>query len=321
AVMNYAYNGRGEQTRRYPTTASTAQTYASYDEAGHTVGVYDHAGNRIQEVIWLGDLPIGVIDANKLHYVQADHLGTPRNVIDPVAEKSVWAWQLGNEAFGDSAPNQDPDNNGTAFVFDLRFPGQRYDAASGLNQNYQRELDTGSGRYTQADPIGLRGGISAYGYAAGAPTLITDPLGLAAVLPAPLPFPAIPAWLGPAAGVGLSGYGGWLLGSEIYRQNAGSIADAVDAVCRDEPDRLCEKAKADARSAYYSLITKRFPHLYTGGTRGRDMGHADAVLQVQNKLRNAIGRVRYHCKIIPPYLARELALWEWAANVDPISFF
>ena len=178
AVMNYAYNGKGEQTRRYPTAASTVQTYASYDEAGHTVGIYDHAGNRIQEVIWLGDLPIGVIDTNKLHYVQADHLGTPRNVIDPVAEKSVWAWQLGNEAFGDSAPNQDPDNNGTAFVLDLRFPGQRYDGASGLNYNYFRDYEARLGRYSQSDPIGLNGGINTYLYVDGRPLSVIDKHGL-----------------------------------------------------------------------------------------------------------------------------------------------
>ncbi|KRD39383.1 hypothetical protein ASE35_03220 [Lysobacter sp. Root916] len=178
AVMNYAYNGKGEQTRRYPTTTSTAQTYASYDEAGHTVGVYDHTGNRIQEVIWLGDLPIGVIDTNKLHYVQADHLGTPRNVIDPVAETSVWAWQLGNEAFGDSAPNQDPDNNGAAFVFDLRFPGQRYDASSGLNYNYFRDYESITGRYGTSDPIGLNGGVNTYLYVDADPLSVIDRHGL-----------------------------------------------------------------------------------------------------------------------------------------------
>ncbi|MEG3791844.1 RHS repeat-associated core domain-containing protein, partial [Lysobacter sp. CCNWLW3] len=179
AVMNYAYNGKGEQTRRYPTSTSTAQTYASYDEAGHTVGIYDHAGNRIQEVIWLNDLPIGVIATNKLHYVQADHLGTPRNVIDPVVEKSVWAWQLGNEAFGGSAPNQDPDNNGAAFVLDLRFPGQRYDVVSGLNYNYFRDYESVTGRYFESDPIGLWDGPSTYAYVHSTPLHSFDIYGLA----------------------------------------------------------------------------------------------------------------------------------------------
>ncbi|WP_304438406.1 RHS repeat-associated core domain-containing protein, partial [Lysobacter sp. Root983] len=133
--------------------------------------------------IWLGGLPVGVIDTNNLHYVQADHLGTPRNVIDPVAEKSVWAWQLGNEVFGDRAPNQDPDNNGTAFVFDLRFPGQRYDATSGLNYNYFRDYDPATGRYSQSDPIGLKGGTSTYAYVSSNPMLRIDPYGLEGIGP------------------------------------------------------------------------------------------------------------------------------------------
>jgi len=61
----------------------------------------------------------------KLHYIEADALGTPRVIIDPVRDVAVWRWELSGEAFGDSAPNQDPDGDATTFVFDLRFPGQR----------------------------------------------------------------------------------------------------------------------------------------------------------------------------------------------------
>ena len=140
--------------------------------------MYDHAGNRIQEVIWLGDLPIGVIDTNKLHYVQADHLGTPRAVIDRARDVAIWTWALQGEAFGNSPPNQDPDLDSTAFVLDMRFPGQRYDAATGLNYNYFRDYDAASGRYVQSDPIGLAGGISTFGYVGGVPTAAIDSHGL-----------------------------------------------------------------------------------------------------------------------------------------------
>lgn len=51
----------------------------------------------------------------------------------------------------------------------MRFPGQRYDSFSGLNQNYYREYDTSSGRYTQSDPIGQGGGLNLYGYVKNAP--------------------------------------------------------------------------------------------------------------------------------------------------------
>lgn len=176
-VMNYAYNGRGEQVRRVGKT----NTYTLYDEGGHWIGDYDNNGAPLQQAIWLGDLPVGVLAKNTLHYVQADHLGTPRAVIDPVRDVAIWKWDLKGEAFGNTPPNQDPDGDGTAFVFDMRFPGQRYDAATGLNQNYFRDYDPGIGRYVQSDPIGLRGGASSYLYSLGAPTRVYDPFGLEAV--------------------------------------------------------------------------------------------------------------------------------------------
>lgn len=177
-VMRYRYNGKGEQVRRFPDRTSTAQTFAVYDEAGRVLGRYDHTGQRVQEYIWLGSLPVGVIAGDALYYVQADHLGTPRTVIDPSRQTAVWNWPLTGEAFGAAPPDADPDGNGVAFVFDLRFPGQQYDAASGLNYNYFRDYEPGTGRYVQSDPVGLAAGVSTYAYVWSNPVLGIDPFGL-----------------------------------------------------------------------------------------------------------------------------------------------
>jgi RHS repeat-associated protein len=41
-----------------------------------------------------------------------------------------------------------------------------------------RYYDPATGQFTQADPIGLAGGLNAYGFAAGDPVSYSDPFGL-----------------------------------------------------------------------------------------------------------------------------------------------
>jgi RHS repeat-associated protein len=178
-AMNYLYNGKGEQVYK---TGSGKTVVTVYDEAGHWIADYDAYGNAIQQVIWLDNLPVGLLvdtGANqKLYYIEADALGTPRVVIDPDRNVAVWNWSLANESFGDSAPNEDPDADGIAFMFDMRMPGQRYDAASGLSYNYFRDYDPSTGRYAESDPIGLNGGLATYDYAENRPNISIDRLGL-----------------------------------------------------------------------------------------------------------------------------------------------
>lgn len=174
-TMNYQLNGRGELVRKY---LNTNNSYTVYDEAGRWAGDYDNNGNALQQAIWLDDLPVALLASNQLKYLQPDQLGTPRAVIDPASNGVIWRWELEGEAFGNTVPNQDADSNGIPFVFNMRFPGQRYDAASGLNYNYFRDYEPGAGRYPQSDPIGLAGGLSTYGYANQNPLLFIDPSGL-----------------------------------------------------------------------------------------------------------------------------------------------
>ncbi|KRA17312.1 hypothetical protein ASD69_11435 [Lysobacter sp. Root604] len=192
-VRHYSYNALGERVLSIVPGVTgnpdgsggipDVHTYTVYDESGRWLGDYDTTGKALQQAIWLDGLPVGLLagaGANqKLHYIEPDHLGTPRAVIDRTRDVAIWTWALQGEAFGNSPPNQDPDLDSTAFVLDMRFPGQRYDMASGLNYNYFRDYDAASGRYVQSDPIGLRGGITTYGYAGADPLTYSDPLGLA----------------------------------------------------------------------------------------------------------------------------------------------
>jgi RHS repeat-associated protein len=50
--------------------------------------------------------------------------------------------------------------------------------ASGLQYRRNRYYDSGTGRFTQEDPIGLAGGLNLYGFATGDPVNFSDPFGL-----------------------------------------------------------------------------------------------------------------------------------------------
>jgi RHS repeat-associated protein len=63
-------------------------------------------------------------------------------------------------------------------TFNLRFPGQYYDSETGLNYNYFRDYEPGTGRYVESDPIGLKGGVSTYSYALSEPLIYIDMKGL-----------------------------------------------------------------------------------------------------------------------------------------------
>ena len=184
-TMGYRYNAKGERVAAINGDSGPVTTYTLYDEAGQWIGDYDGTGATIQQAIWMDNLPVGLLTgagtAQSLKYIEPDHLGTPRAVIDPnrgAAGVAIWTWDAKSEAFGNNPPNQDPDQDGSAFVFNMRFPGQRYDAISGLVYNYFRDYDPSVGRYIQSDPIGLRGGASTYGYVQGNPLFGIDPYGL-----------------------------------------------------------------------------------------------------------------------------------------------
>jgi RHS repeat-associated protein len=203
------HNGRGERVLlsqgapapALPTTSAAWRSSAGvrgyvYDESGQVISMLITGSPlRYEEIIWLDHTPIGRVESSTsavtaVHVIHSDHLNTPRALANAQTQGGqptgtvVWRWKLnqqtatGSNAFGAQPADEDPDGNGTSLRFDLRFPGQQYDAATGLHYNYFRDYEPGTGRYVESDPIGLRGGMSTYGYSLAQPLKRIDEKGL-----------------------------------------------------------------------------------------------------------------------------------------------
>lgn len=175
-TATYAYDPYG---RRVEKTVDGVATKYIYDPAGNLIAETDGSGAVVRKYVWVAGMPIEQVDISggteTATYLHDDHLGTPRVGTDST-EKAVWTWQ--SDAFGATAANDDPDGDGIKVTVNLRFPGQYYDAESGLHYNYHRNYDPNAGRYVSGDPIGLDGGLNTYAYVEDNPLELVDPAGL-----------------------------------------------------------------------------------------------------------------------------------------------
>ncbi|MBA2239218.1 MAG: RHS domain-containing protein [Lysobacter sp.] len=165
-------------------------------------------------------------------YVHGDALGTPLQVTD---SSGITVWQASYDPFGTAAVNADPDGNGVLQVLNLRFPGQYFDAESGLHYNYFRDYDPAAGRYVTSDPIGLLGGVNTYAYVRGNPTSLIDPLGLADMILLP---PGSPGYSNAEAIPIRSG-----IFSVVGHGNPFTVNDGYGT--RLNPAQLADRIKAD----------------------------------------------------------------------------
>ncbi|HEK0821940.1 TPA: RHS repeat protein, partial [Pseudomonas aeruginosa] len=180
-VAEYRYNALGQRIIKL--TPESVTTYL-YGPDGQLLGEAEHDGSgrklRAQYYLWLDSLPLATIDADydaqgkvgnpTLLYLHGDHLDTPRLATD-ASGQIAWQWQ--SDAFG----RGEALSQGSTRV-NLRFPGQYYDAESGLHYNYFRDYDPETGRYVESDPIGLDGGLNTYAYVGSNPVGLVDPNGL-----------------------------------------------------------------------------------------------------------------------------------------------
>jgi RHS repeat-associated protein len=101
--------------------------------------------------------------------IHSDHLA-PVKMTDSTGQV-VWAADY--KPFGEATVTVSTITN------NLRFPGQYFDAETGLHQNGFRDYSPPRGGYIEADPVGIGYGFNhLYNYVGQKPTKATDPYGL-----------------------------------------------------------------------------------------------------------------------------------------------
>jgi RHS repeat-associated protein len=170
----YTYNALGRRTKK---VAGGTTTLYIYNQNGLLIAEYDGDGTWQKDYLYLNGQPLAMIVANtpeNVYYYHNDHLGTTQMMTD-LTGTVVWAATY--EPFGKATITiQQITNN-------LRFPGQYYDAETGLCYNWNRDYNQQLGRYIESDPIGLWDGINLWLYAQNNPVSWIDPLGLAVLNP------------------------------------------------------------------------------------------------------------------------------------------
>ncbi|QLP97380.1 MAG: hypothetical protein HZY79_08210 [Rhodoblastus sp.] len=160
-VGSYVYDAASKLAKRTVSTVTPAvTTHYLYDPDGHVVAETTPAGVTTREYLWLGDMPVAVIDAVNTatpvtYSVHTDHLMRPLKMTN-AAGAVAWdvVWKPFGETFSITA----------APKLDLGFPGQWTQSENGLAWNWHRHYDPTTGRYTKPDPLRFVDGPSIYAY-------------------------------------------------------------------------------------------------------------------------------------------------------------
>lgn len=173
-LAEYYYDPFG---RRLWKDVAGKRTHFFYADEG-LIGEYDASGQEIKtygyepDSTWTTNPMFQKVGTNYYWY-QNDHLGTPQKMID-TSGRVVWSGRY--DAFGNCWITVDEEAG--EIENNLRFPGQYYDAETGLYYNWHRYYDPVVGRYLQMDQIGYITEINLYSYVTNKPTNSYDSLGL-----------------------------------------------------------------------------------------------------------------------------------------------
>ena len=173
----YTYGAGGERATK---TASGTTTKYLNDPTGHLMMEAGTGSAPTTEYIYLDDRLVAEYAAatGKLLSVHTDRIGSPFLITNKLKSTQ---WTTTYQPYGATQSTTNPGG----ITQNVRLPGMQADPEFGNVHNGFRDNLNGTstinpmqGRYSEADLIGLIGGLNPYAYVGGNPTNLIDPLGL-----------------------------------------------------------------------------------------------------------------------------------------------
>ena len=128
----YQYNAQNQRVKKNSPAGTTLYAWST----DRIIGEYNSNGTAKSETVYLNDIPVGLLKDGQKYRIYADQIDTPR-LITTESNQPLWRWD--SKPFGESQPNEDVDGNGQRLSYNLRFPGQYYDAETQTHYNYRRD--------------------------------------------------------------------------------------------------------------------------------------------------------------------------------------
>jgi RHS repeat-associated protein len=169
----YQYDHFGRRISKEVNSSTRNFMYDGY----RVMAEFDGSGNLIRRYNYIpgSSLLVGMSEGSQNFDVLNDSVSVPRRL---VGNGEAVAWAGDYQAFGAMTVQEDVDGDGTPVQFNLRFPGQYFDAETGMHYNGQRMYDPLAGRFFSRDPVQgnvfVPPNLNSYIYAYNNPLIFVD---------------------------------------------------------------------------------------------------------------------------------------------------